>query len=172
MSEGRYRRNERRQSVHTSLCTLCCWLRRRVVSGLLRQAERGEASSFEFVGAIMPIMMCILLIAFATIVRASEMPAWSAASECARTAIASEDETNGREQGELAAMNSLLGNSILATSGQIEITGDWTPGSLITCRVSYDIDVSNLDFTGVWGGKVPISAEVSLRVEPYKSRWQ
>ena len=137
-----------------------------------RLLERGEDTSFEFVLSLVPIMILILAIAFVVVVRASQMPAWSAASDCARAAIATLDENIGRQQAMLAAQQSLYGNSINATDGQILITGTWSPGSQVTCKVSYDIDVSWIGFlSDVTGGKVPVSASVTMIVEPYKSDW-
>jgi Flp pilus assembly protein TadG len=140
---------------------------------VLRNAERGEDSSFEFTAGIFPLFMMILIIAFVTIVRSSQMPAWSAASECARAAVASRDPSLGDAQARRAAVSSLEGNNISATSAQINISGSWTPGTNVTCRVAYDIDVSGIvGFAELTGGKVPMSVSVSLRVEPYKSVWQ
>ncbi len=117
-------------------------------------------------------MILILAIAFVVVVRASQMPAWSAASDCARAAIATLDENIGRQQAILAAEQSLYGNSINAMDGQILVTGTWSPGSQVTCKVSYDIDVSWIGFlSDVTGGKVPVSASVTMVVEPYKSNW-
>jgi hypothetical protein len=145
---------------------------RRPLQHWLHQAERGEDSSFEFTASILPILVMILLISFATLVRASQMPAWSAASDCARAAIATLDEGLGRDQAQRAALASLAGNSINASAGQILITGAWEPNAPVTCRVSYDIDVSGIPMIGdLAGGIVPVQASVTLRVEPYKSRW-
>lgn len=139
----------------------------------LRLAERGDEQSFEFTLAVVPFCMMIVMIGFATVFRASMMPAWAAASECARAGVASEDESTGRAQAERAARDSLTGNHIRASSGGIVISGDWTPRSTVTCRVSYDIDVSGMPGIGdMLGGRVPIVAEVALHVEPYKSSWQ
>jgi Flp pilus assembly protein TadG len=146
-------------------------------SGLFTQwsarAERGEDESYEFTVVIVPIVVMILLIAFATVVRAAQMPVWAAASACAREAIASADETIGRNQGERAAWNSLNGNVINASAVQVVITGTWAPNTPVTCQVSYNIDVSGIvGFNEMTGGSVPMSAQVTLRTEPYKSRWR
>lgn len=139
---------------------------------LARRSERGEDTSFEFTAVILPIVLMILLITFATLVRSSQMPAWMAATECARAAVATEDEGLGREQGEQAAVDSLVGNSIQVKNVRITITGDWTPDTPVACRVSYDIDTSTLAFFAeLTGGAVPMVAQVVLRTEPYKSKW-
>ncbi len=140
---------------------------------LVRRAESGEDSSFEFSSVIVPMVIMVLLIAFATIVRAAQMPVWTAASECARAAVASESEYIGRQQARDAALQSLYGNAIDPSSVVITITGDWTPDTLVTCHVHYDIDMSRLAFFAeLTGGAVPMDAEVSLRTEPFKSKWQ
>jgi hypothetical protein len=144
----------------------------RFVHRVWRQAERGEDTSFEFVAAIGPIVIMILTIAFVVVVRASQMPAWSAAANCARAAVATLDESIGRQQALNAAQQSLLGNSINATNSQIAISGNWSPGAQVTCRVSYDVDVSWIGlFAEMMGGKVPVQASVTMSVEPYKSNW-
>ena len=139
---------------------------------IARLAERGEESVVEFTVASVPIMIMVLLIAFVTVVRSAQMPVWTAAGECARAAVATMDESLGREQAERAARDSLAGNSISATSIQVDIVGVWRPESTVTCQVTYDIDVSGIaGFAELTGGRVPMSAEVTLRIEPHKSRW-
>jgi hypothetical protein len=139
---------------------------------LYRALERGEDTSFEFVTAIVPIMIMILLIAFVVIVRGSQMPAWSAASDCARAAVATLDESLGRQQALVAAQRSLLGNSVSAKDSYITIKGSWTPGAQVTCQVAYDVDVSWIEFlNAVTKGKVLVYASVTMTVEPYKSNW-
>jgi hypothetical protein len=121
----------------------------------------------------MPLILMILLVAFATIVRATQMPIWTAASECAHEAIVSLTENIGRAQATQAALDSLHSNAIDATSVVINITGTWEPNTPITCQVQYNIDVHNLAFISeVTGGYIPMSAQVTLRTEPYKSKWQ
>lgn len=138
-----------------------------------RALERGEDQGFEFTAVIIPIMMMIVLIGFSTVVRSSQMPAWSAAGECARMAVATVNPAIGAAQARRAAVQSLNGNTIRALNPQIIVTGNWAPGSTVTCSVSYDIDVSGmLGIGGFVGGKIPVSAQVTLRVDPYKSRWQ
>jgi hypothetical protein len=140
---------------------------------LLRALECGDDQTFEFTVAVVPIVAMIMLIAFATVVRAAQMPAWMAASECARQAIASVDEATGRAQAERAALDSLYANAIDPSTIRISITGDWTPNSIVSCQVSYGINVSNIaGFSELTGGRVPVVAEVALRVEPFKSRWR
>jgi len=137
-------------------------------------AERGEDLSFEFTVMIVPMVLMMSLIAFASLVRASQVPAWTAASECARAAIATLDQDIGVAQGERAAMNSLKGNFIRATDLSIDVEfGDWDRGSTVTCRVNYNIDLDGVVLMDSFfpGNKVPMSAEVSLRVERWKSRW-
>ena len=127
---------------------------------VVRAAERGEDSSFEFTVMIVPMMLMMSLIAFATLVRASQVPAWTAASECARAAIATLDED--------------IGNFIRAAGLNVDVNyGAWERGSTVTCRVNYAIDLDGVVLMDSFfpGNKVPMSAEVSLRVERFKSRW-
>lgn len=135
--------------------------------------ERGEDSSFEFTAGIVPLVMMILLIAFVSVVRTSQMPAWSAASECARAAIATLDPVLGDAQARRAAMASLEGNHISASAAQISLAGDWSPGSDIVCRVAYNLNLLGIaGFNELTDGGFPIAVEITLRVEPNKSSWQ
>lgn len=142
----------------------------------LRHAvERGEDASYEFTVAIVPLMLMICLIAFATVIRSAQTPAWTAASECARAAIATLDQSIGTAQGELAGMNSLRGNH-LSTSGatvRVFAPAQWARGANVTCEVNYNIDVSGiLMLDGMLPGNVlPMQVAVTMRIEPYKSDW-
>jgi hypothetical protein len=141
----------------------------------VRQAERGEDQSYEFSSVIVPIVLMILGIAFATLVRAAQMPVWTAASECARQAIVSADEDTGRANGERAALSALSGNviGIANVDVNVDVAGVWGPDAPVTCHVSYDIDTSGIAFFAeLTRGVVPVSAEVTLTIEPYKSRWR
>jgi Flp pilus assembly protein TadG len=141
--------------------------------GLVHGAERGDDSGYEFTVAVLPLVMMLVLIAFTSIVRASQMPAWSAASECARAAVATMNPTLGDTQARRAATNSLTANNINASGATITITGSWTPGGSVTCRVAYDIDVSVvLGLANVTNGKIPMVVSITLLVEPNKSSWQ
>lgn len=146
----------------------------RGLRSLWKRAERGDDASFEFTVAMVPLMLMISLIALATIVRASQVPAWTAASECARAAIATLNEDIGVAQGKRAAMNSLSGNFLLTTGLTVDVDyGTWDRGSSVTCKVNYGIDVSGIVMlNGLFpGDSIPMNAEVSLRVEKFKSRW-
>ena len=140
--------------------------------GAFRQFERGEDETFEFTTLVVPLVFMIMLIAFATIVRSKQMPAWSAASECARVAIESLDPDTGERQGIDAAEGMLAGNFVNPLTAQIVVTGTWEPDTPVTCIVDYPIDVSGFPvFAELTGGEIPIHGEVTLRTEPYKSVW-
>ena len=138
-----------------------------------REFERGEDEAFEFTTLVVPLVIMIMLIAFATLVRSKQMPAWSAASECARVAIESLDPDVGERQGVKAAQGMLAGNYVDPSTAQIDVTGTWEPDSPVTCSVSYPIDVSGLPgIAELTGGAVQVNGAVTLRTEPFKSRWQ
>ena len=72
-----------------------------------------------------------------------------------------------------SAVNSLNSNNINATASTITISGSWTPSGSVTCRVSYDIDVSVvLGLANVTNGKIPMVVSITLHTEPNKSSWQ
>lgn len=145
----------------------------------LRQFERGEDESFEFTVVIGPLVIMIMLIAFATVARTELMPAFSAASECARAAITTYDPATGQEQGEQVARGILASNYVNADSPSthVEVSGDeedgiWPPDTPVTCSVSYQIDVSGIPFFAeMTGGFIPISSSVTLHTERNTSRW-
>ena len=141
---------------------------------LLKNAERGEDASFEITVAIIPMMMMIALIVFATLVRSSQVPAWTAASECARASITTLNSSIGVKQGVEAGWNSLRGNFINTSTAAVNVTyGSWTRGSDVTCTVSYNIDLSSITLLNgiVPGNSLPMQAQVTLRIEPTKSKW-
>jgi hypothetical protein len=135
--------------------------------------ECGEDEAFEFTTLVVPLVIMIMLIAFATLVRSKQMPAWSSASECARIAIESLDPDVGKRQGVDAAKSMLAGNYVNPATAQIEVTGTWDPDTPVTCSVSYAIDVSDIPaIAELTGGAVQVSGSVTLRTEPFKSRWK
>jgi hypothetical protein len=139
----------------------------------IARCERGESETFEFTALIVPLVVMISMIAFATLVRSKQMPAWSAASECVREAVSTRDEDTGREQGTQAALDMLAGNYVDPSTAQVKIEGTWEPGTAVTCQVTYVVDVSGIPLVGdLAGGGVTMSGQVTLRTEPYKSRWQ
>lgn len=142
---------------------------------LLKNAERGEDTSFEFTAAMLPMAVMITLIAMTTLVRSSQVPLWTAALACVRAAATTLDPTIGVDQGEAAGMNSLLNNNISASSQPIvNVThGEWRRGNPVTCEVNYTIDVSGIPGFSelVPGGGYPMSASVTLPIDPFKSQW-
>jgi hypothetical protein len=141
--------------------------------GQFRRFEHGEAENFEFTTLIIHLVVMISLIAFATLVRSKQMPAWSAASECVRQAVATRDADIGKAQGDQAARAMLAGNYVDPTTATVSIDGSWEPGGRVTCKVTYLIDVSGIPVMGeLTGGGVTMSGQVSLHTEPNKSRWQ
>ena len=153
------------------------WLKAASLVRVLRKnAERGEDTSFEFTVAVLPMAMMITLIALTTLVRSSQLPVWTAATACARAAIVTLDEGIGLEQGEDAAMNSLVSNNISAAAApsvSISTPQGWMRGKPLVCTVTYNIDVSGIPGFSemVPGGTYPVEAEVELNIEGFKSKW-
>ena len=146
------------------------------ISTLLRNAERGEDAGFEFTYMVLPMAMMITLIAAVTLVRSSQLPLWTAATECARAAVATLDESIGTRQGEEAGMNSLLGNGISAASvPSVDITlgpDGWARGKPLTCEVRYTINTGGVPgFSNKFPTGIPMSASVTLPIDPWKSQW-
>ena len=157
---------------------------------ILRQAQLGEAATFEFTVMIVPMMILILLIGMITIYWGTRMPARRAASDCARAAIATLDAPTGIAQGRAIAQESLKGNNMNADSFHIDIFGDWSPGGKVTCTVRFRILLpndstpqTNLGSAETWfdinnvitliDDKALVVIEgVTLEVEPFKSEWK
>lgn len=142
---------------------------------LLRNAQRGEESSFEFTVMLLPMTMMITLIAVVTLVRASQLPVWTAATACARAGIATLDESIGTRQAEAAGMNSLIANNISATSAPVVTVSTpdgWMRGKPLVCTVSYNINAGIIPgFSDDYPSGIPVSAEVELNIEGFKSKW-
>ena len=148
---------------------------RQSLRALWKWAERGDDASFEFATWIVPLMLMICLIAFATLIRSAQTPAWTAASECARAATVTLDQSIGVAQGEAAGWNSLHGNHLSASTASVQVTAPtgWKRGAEVTCQVNYNIDVAGiLMLDGLLPGNVlPMQVAVTLRIDPYKSDW-
>lgn len=139
----------------------------------LRHFERGEDESFEFTMVMSPLLVMIVLIAFATVARTELMPAWTAASECARAAVATMDANLGRQQGIDAALGLLASNYVNPATAQVNVTGTWQPDTPVTCSVNYPIDVTGIPiFAQLTGGAIHVSGSVTLNTESNTSRWQ
>lgn len=141
---------------------------------LLRNIERGDGDSFEFTVTAMPILMLIGMIAFATIVRTSQMPAWDAAFNCARLATSSRSISLGESQGQEAALRSLNSNFVKVKNARIDVQQVPDAGQVgaVRCTVSYDIDVEGIFLMGpITGGKVPMTASVLLDRQRFQSDW-
>jgi hypothetical protein len=147
----------------------------REVRSKLRRAERGEDESFEFTVVVIPLVVMVMLIAFATITRTELMPAWSASSECARAAITTVDPAIGKQLGTDAALGMLASNYVNPNTALVEFSASstWEPDTPVTCSVSYPIDISGIPwFNELMGGAIHVSSSATLRTEPYTSRWQ
>src|SRR4051794_12270913 len=73
-----------------------------------RQAERGEAQSFEFVVMVLPMMFLISVIGLVIIYWSARLPAKRAAIDCARSAIATLNQSIGETQGEFVGAQSMV----------------------------------------------------------------
>lgn len=138
-----------------------------------RRLERGEAETAEFTLAIVPLLLLVMLIAVTTLIRPAQLPVFFAARECARAASVSLNQNIALQQGIEAAASSLRGNSLSTAQASVSVWADgaWQRGDPVTCRVSYQMDVSRVPMVGGVFGVVAAEAEASARIEPGKSRW-
>jgi hypothetical protein len=168
----------------------------RSVAVRLRQAERGQDATFEFIVWIVPLVTMVFLIGVVVIYWSSRLPARAAATDCVRAAIATLDMNTGVNQGELAGRKSLAGNNINADPANpnvvVRVTPDigvWKRGDLVTCTVRYTINLGNSSTTpaaangsfqelsssptaSIDPAGLEIVEAVTLKVEPFKSDWK
>ncbi len=145
---------------------------REVVRGI-RNAERGEAQSFEFVVSTVLMVFTISLIAFAVMYWSARLPAKRAAIDCVRNAVSTLDRDIGISQGvetgvralvmpdnlvnpatlaELQARElTILSTGVIVSNLTVEVRpwpagfgGPWGRGDKVRCRVRYRLNVSAL----------------------------
>jgi hypothetical protein len=162
----------------------------------LRQAERGEDSTFEYIVWVAPIMTMIFLIGVVVIYWGSRLPARAAATDCVRAAITTLEMKIGVNQGELAGIKSLARNNINAELSTpdvvVQVTPDdreWKRGDEVTCTVHYTIHLANSSNTppgpngsfqemltsptaGIDPAALEIVETVKMKVDPLKSDWK
>ena len=157
----------------------------------LRQAERGNDTTFEFTVWVVPLVTMVFLIGVVVIYWSSRLPVRAAAVDCARAAIATLKESVGVNQGEEAGLQSLHKNNINAQNATVEVTtgGGWSRGDAVTCTVRVKIDLGNnqprpapgsftfLDLllsptSSIGSDGIEIVEAVTMHIEPLKSNWK
>ncbi len=142
----------------------------------VRNAERGDADTFEFTVGIVPLVMIMLLITAVAIIRPAQLPVWIAARECARMMTTTLDRNVALSQGLKAGQLSIQGNPIAGVSvGDVSFQQSYpmgdARGGTAECRVSYTIPLANLPMVGGLFGDVPVDAKVAMTIDPLKSEW-
>jgi hypothetical protein len=147
---------------------------------LWRNCQRGEASSFEFVQMIMPMVFVLGIIALAVMYWSVRIPARRAAVDCVRHAIATLEQDVGVQQGERAALESMITSRVttVGIDAEVVLLGDqWNYGEPVQCTVTAEIDAAGLPLVNLIpsliasGGRIIIEERVVMRIEPYKSDW-
>jgi hypothetical protein len=143
---------------------------------LFRYFERGDAESISFLTAV-PVLVALLTMVAAGAYALPVRPmVWSAARECARAASATLDEGLGVAQGIRAAEAVLGGANDRRGNWTVNITHDgpfWARGVNVTCSVTYSVDMSGFTVSGFFAppNALTLTSQVTLRIEPFKSRW-
>ena len=144
-------------------------LRRRVRTAVWL-AERGHASSIEFIWFV-PILTAIIgLIAYTVLARSAQIPVWTAARECARVASTSSKAGRGSALGVQAAMGSLAGNNLLAERATVSVQHSGGRTASVTCTVSYSVGLGGIPMVSWFSFDVlSIQSSYTLLAEPYRS---
>jgi hypothetical protein len=146
---------------------------------MLRQAERGEAQSFEFVVMVLPMMFLISVIGLVIIYWSARLPAKRAAIDCARSAIATLNQTVGVEQGEFVGVQSMVNSGAAIEHLGVEVYPlvSWTRGATVRCVVSGQLDIRDMPMLQMLptvvnnGGIFEIYEVADMQIEPLKSDW-
>lgn len=136
----------------------------------VRCAERGHASSIEFIWFVPILTALIGLIAYTVLARSAQIPVWAAARECARVASATTNAGRGSALGAQAAMGSLAGNNLLAERASVSVHHSGGRSASVTCTVSYSIGLGVLPMAGWFGVNVfSVQSSYTLIAEPFRS---
>ena len=148
----------------------------RKLPGIASRLERGDAESIPFLTSLPILVALVTMIAVGSVALPIRPLIWSAARECARWAAESIDEATGTAQGLRAAQEVLTGSNMQRGTWTVTVTHAgpfWTRDVPVTCRVDYNVDLSGFGVAGFFAPAVtvPMSTEVTFRIQPFKSRW-
>jgi Flp pilus assembly protein TadG len=126
----------------------------------------------------MALVLFLLLVIFLGIVHFGprvyvRLAVDTAAYDCAIASVETLSSTRGRSQGYDAADATLSGFGLNTSRAHVQVVGTWERASPVTCRVTYHHAGSFLPFVDVLfpGASSTTSAEVTLLVATFKSRW-
>ncbi len=142
----------------------------RPVRAAVRRAERGHASSIEFIWFVPILTAMIGLIAYTVLARSAQIPVWVAARECARVASTTIEAGRGSALGTQAAMGSLMGNNLHYERATVSVQHGGGRSASVTCRVSYSVGLGGLPMASWFGVDVfSVQSSYTLLAEPYRS---
>jgi len=138
------------------------------------RSEKGQAS-VELLLLVMGMVMITSAIIFFGRVLYVNLAVQAAAYDGARVAVETLSLGRGVWEARQAVEYTLYGWHLDPEAARIIITFEpWSRGSRVQCAVYYDVRVSDLPLLGWFysgGAGVRVSADTTLRVEQYKSRW-
>lgn len=96
----------------------------------------------------------------------------TAANDCATAAAQTLDPGQGHFQGVSAAQETLASFRVRQGAAAITVSGVWTRGSPVTCRIGYEVDLSGIPMAASFNLPTDIEYTVSLPAQAYKSTWK
>jgi len=114
--------------------------------------------------------------AFVVKVRPAQLTVLAAARACARQGVSTLNPYRGWAQAQIAGRETLQARHLDAAKATVAVTtvGPWERWSAVRCTVSYPVDVRRVPFAALFAGQpeIDLEATYTLRVDPYKSRWE
>ena len=136
--------------------------------------KRGQAY-VEFIMVLPILLILVAAVIFFGRILYLKIALDMASYDGVRAAVEALDEQAGISQGVAAAYNTLTGFHINPAGAGIEVVpvGAWTRGTRVYCRISYELNVSDIPFLGSFfsGLSIPMHSTTWSRVETLRSEW-
>ena len=137
--------------------------------------DRGQGQAITLVFAVFFLALLLGVGVFVAHIQPVTVAVHAAARNCARMGIETLSEARGPEQALAAARETLAFQNFDPARAQITLEHyTWDRGEMVTCRVRYAVYVGWMPFVRTFygGDAIPLEGVASLRIEPYKSRWE
>ena len=141
----------------------------------LNEDERGQGQALTLVFVIFFLALLLGLGVFVAHVQPVKVAVHAAACNCARMAVETLSENRGPDQGYAAAVQTMAHQNFDVKGLEVIFERNtWDRGETIACRVRYAVAVDWIPFVKLFyeNGAVPLEGVSTLRIEPYKSRWE
>ena len=133
---------------------------------------------------LVPLIMAVLLLAllfglvlFVSQVQPVKVLVAAAARNCARTGVETLAAGRGLDQATVTAVETAMAGTAIDPQGlsvRAYSANVWGRGQVFVCEAGYNVRVDHLPLVNWFypRGYVPLRAQVSLDIEPYKARWE